>query len=90
MFLEIHDNETGNSLMGTAYSLDYEYQAEMHVMETCEDHSSAVRWALFTNSGSALRVWERNGKEPKEVFPATMPSADPRSIAGAKKREDMV
>lgn len=87
MFLEIHDSEVGNSLMGVAYSLDYEYQAEMHVNEQMQDTPQAVRWILFTDSGSALRGWERNDKEPKEVCFAVLPNPDPRSIVGVKKRE---
>jgi len=86
MFLEIHDNEVGNSLMGVAYSLDYEYQAEMHVIEQAKDTPQAVRWILFTEEGSALRIWERNGLKPKEIFLSEMPKANPRALKRAEEK----
>ncbi len=60
MNLELHDEEVGNSLTASITDLDYGYQAEQWVRDTCEDPDAAsvVKWVLFDDAG-ILCVWER-------------------------------
>jgi hypothetical protein len=62
MILELHDNETGNTLTARISDIDYLYQAEQWVIDTYNEpeHQEVVRWELFDQlGGEKLRVWER-------------------------------
>lgn len=62
MWMELHDNETGNTLnsgIGSAEkpAIDYDYQAEQWVIDT-HDNIEIVKWILFDGQGQRC-VWER-------------------------------
>ena len=60
MRLELHDTETGNTLTAVISDLDYDYQAELWVLETYENPKACkvVRWVLVDDAGERC-VWER-------------------------------
>jgi hypothetical protein len=66
MILELHDNETGNTLVARIKNLDYDYQAELWVQDTVNE-PQVVKWVLLDDIGVRC-VWERNvgetGKMP--------------------------
>lgn len=66
MILEIHDEEIGNTLLGVVRNIDYEYQAEEYVKETFE-RPQAQRWVLFSDDGTPIRAWQRDGAKTKSV-----------------------
>lgn len=61
MYLELHDNEEGNTLFARINNLDYAYQAEQWVQETSVDngHEVVIKWILFDRLGPVC-VWERS------------------------------
>ena len=79
MFLEMHDAEPP-TLCATARNIDYLYQAEQHVIDTCKEHPELVFWVLFADQGTPVRAWRRNDRdfEVCPVPPGTV--ADPRSM----------
>ena len=58
MILELHDSETGNTLLGRIRNIDYDYQAEQWIRDTSEDHPKVVKWILLDEIGPRC-VWER-------------------------------
>ena len=57
MQLELHDNETGNTLVAKARNIDYDYQAEQWVQDTV-GHAKIIKWILIDHIGTRC-VWER-------------------------------
>lgn len=70
MYLEMHDNETGNSLTAGVGNIDFEYQAEEWIKETA-DEVSIIRWELKDHKdGTTITKWERtegSSEFPKKV-----------------------
>lgn len=75
MFLEGHDNETGNTLVARAGSIDFLYQAEIwfHEMLTDSGGDKIIRFSLYSgpnppreqkeHSQSVVAEWKvENGK----------------------------
>ena len=58
MTLELHDNETGNTLRGCIRNIDYDYQAEQWVKDTHDD-LDVVQWILNDDVGIRC-VWSRD------------------------------
>ncbi|MBT6691084.1 hypothetical protein HOB10_01980 [Candidatus Parcubacteria bacterium] len=60
MYLELHDNEEGNTLTAKVNNIDYDYQAEQWVLETHDDLTAAdvIKWILYDDQGVRC-VWER-------------------------------
>jgi len=60
MYLELHDNEKGNTLLARINKLSYTYQAEQWVQETRigDGHEVVIKWALFDRLGPVC-IWER-------------------------------
>jgi hypothetical protein len=60
MYLEMHDNETGNSLSAGVDNIDFEYQAEEWIKETVDD-ADIIRWELKDQKGGkTITKWERS------------------------------
>ena len=60
MKLELHDNETGDTLVARIKNIDFDYQAEMRILETY-NHPNAVdvtKWILIDDAGVRC-TWER-------------------------------
>jgi hypothetical protein len=57
MILELHDNETGNTLFARAKNIDYDYQAEQWVQDTT-NQPTVIKWILIDDEGTRC-VWER-------------------------------
>lgn len=86
MILEVHDGELP-TLSEIHRSIDYEYQAEEHVLQAPK---WATRFVLFLEDGSPLREWHVNadGKFDKvEVTPGTV--ADPRSMLRWREADEL-
>ena len=58
MILELHDNETGNTLVARVNNIDYDYQAEQWVQDTKADQPAIIKWILSDDEGMRC-VWER-------------------------------
>ena len=60
MYLELHDNEEGNTLCARINNLDYAYQGEQWVQDTSfgDGHEAVIKWILFDEQGPAC-IWER-------------------------------
>lgn len=80
MILEMHDDEPP-TLCGVARNIDYEYQAEQHVIDACAARPTLVLWLLFADDGGALRAWRRVGSGVEECPVPAGTKADPRSMA---------
>jgi len=80
MFVEFHDAEKGNTFCAVHRNIDYEYQAEMIVQESCKDDPQIVLWALFTDDGVHLRTWERTSSSFDEITLSQPLTPDPRSM----------
>ena len=60
MTLELHDNETGNTLFARICNIDYLYQAEQWVIDTQDKaHASVIRWLLYDDNKTLIQTWER-------------------------------
>lgn len=84
MFLEMHDNEAP-TLCAVARNLDYDYQAEQHVIDSRANSDVLVLWVLFDDSGKPRRAWCRDGHGGAVVTCPVPPGtvADPRSLRSA-------
>ncbi|MFA6437252.1 MAG: hypothetical protein WC242_03745 [Candidatus Paceibacterota bacterium] len=82
MYLELHDNEKGNTLCARVKDIEYDYVAEQWVIDTHNDASATkvVKWILYDDIGIRC-VWERpEGDE-------SMPSITQRSARFTGKWE---
>lgn len=67
MYLELHDNDSENSLSAGIKDLEFGYQAEEWIKET-QDQEEIIRWELKdVKGGKLLAKWER--KEGSLDFP---------------------
>lgn len=86
-FLEFHDEEVGNTLVGCAHSIDYVYQAEQWLIDMFRDPTAKtiVRGVLFTAEGAPMKEWRRaaDGFEEAPLTPGTTP--DPRTLERAQR-----
>lgn len=60
MYLELHDNEEGNTLCARIRGIEYDYVAEQWVTDTHDDANATnvVKWILYDDAGIRC-VWER-------------------------------
>jgi hypothetical protein len=61
MYLELHDNEEGNSKVAVIRILEYDYQAEQWVLDTVALEPTnlvVTKWILYDDYGVRC-VWER-------------------------------
>ncbi len=60
MYLELHDNEEGNTLCASIPNIDFDYQAEQYVQETYNDRRAVrvIKWLLKDEQGVRCQ-WER-------------------------------
>jgi hypothetical protein len=65
MYMEVHDDETGDSRVATIRDIDADYQAEMWIADTVDQTGAIpasghplVRWLLYDDVGLRC-TWER-------------------------------